>query len=72
VIQEGQTLLTDLWFELQARKISFQTGEPLSEKIRRKVKLELIPPRRIDFRSHNSEAGNTPPSPDDSPNVSEA
>jgi tetratricopeptide (TPR) repeat protein len=72
VIQEGQTLLTDLWFELQARKISFQTGEPLSEKVRRKVKLELVPPRRIDFRSHNSEAGSTPPSPEESPNVSEA
>ena len=71
VIQEGQTLLTDLWFELQARKISVQTGEPLSEKLRRRVKQELTPPRRIDFRSHDREAGSTPPSPDDSP-VNEA
>jgi hypothetical protein len=53
VIQEGQTLLTDLWFELQARKISAQTGEPLSEHLRCKVKLECTPPARIDFRSVN-------------------
>jgi len=53
VIQEGQTLLTDLWFELQARKICAQTGEPLSEPLRRKVKLAFTPPRRIDFRSVN-------------------
>jgi tetratricopeptide (TPR) repeat protein len=72
VIQEGQTLLTDLWFELQARKISIQTGEPLSEQLRRKVKLERIPPRRIDFRSHNREAGGTPPSPNGSSNANEA
>jgi len=65
VIQEGQTLLTDLWFELQARKISIQTGEPLSEQLRRKVKLEFIPPRRIDFRSHDHEAGSTPASSED-------
>jgi len=72
VIQEGQTLLTDLWFELQARKISIQTSEPLSEKLRRKVKQELTPPRRIDFRSHDREAGSTPPNPDDSSTVNEA
>ena len=72
VIQEGQTLLTDLWFELQARKISAQTGEPLSEKVRRRVKRELTPPRRIDFRSQDREAGNPPPDPDDTPNVDEA
>ena len=72
VIQEGQTLLTDLWFELQARKISVQTGEPLSEKLRWRVKQELTPPRQIDFRSHDREAGSTPPSPDDSPAVNEA
>jgi tetratricopeptide (TPR) repeat protein len=53
VIREGQTLLTDLWFELQARKISAQTGEPLDEALRRKVKRECTPPARIDFRSVN-------------------
>lgn len=53
VIQEGQTLLTDLWFELQARKVAAQNGEPLNEALRRKVKLECIPPLSIDFRSVN-------------------
>ena len=55
MIQEGQTLLTDLWFELQARKISTQTGEPLGEPLRRRVKMTLTPPRQIDFRSANHE-----------------
>jgi tetratricopeptide (TPR) repeat protein len=72
VIQEGQTLLTDLWFELQARKISIQTGESLSEKLRQRVKQELTPPRRIDFRSHDREDGSSTPNPDDSPTVNEA
>jgi len=71
VIQEGQTLLTDLWFELQARKISIRTGETLSEQLRRRVKLELTPPWRIDFRSHGREAGSPPPGPNESPNVNE-
>ncbi len=53
VIQEGQTLLSDLWFEWQARKISAQTGEPLTDQLRQTVRRECIPPRRIDFRSVN-------------------
>lgn len=53
VIQEGQTLLTDLWFELQARKVSAQTGEALTDALRLKIKQTSIPPARIDFRSVN-------------------
>jgi hypothetical protein len=70
-IQEGQTLLTDLWFELQARQRSIRTGETLSKQLRRKVKQELTPPWRIDFRSHDRESGSPPPGPDGSPNPNE-
>ena len=53
VIQEGETVLTNLWFELQARKVAAQTGQRLDLSLRRKVKTEYIPPARIDFRSVN-------------------
>lgn len=53
VIQESETVLTDLWFELQARKVAAQTGQRLDLSLRRKVKTEYIPPARIDFRSVN-------------------
>ena len=50
VIQEGQTLLSDLWFEWQARKRAAQSGEPLDEALRQAVKRDCTPPARIDFR----------------------
>jgi hypothetical protein len=53
VIREGQTTLTDLWFEWQARSRAARTGEPLTEQLRQAVRRECVPPRRIDFRSVN-------------------
>jgi hypothetical protein len=53
VIQEGQTLLSDLWFELQARQRAAQTGTPLDKALRQTVRRECTPPARIDFRSVN-------------------
>ncbi len=53
VVREGESLLSDLWFELQVRRISAQNGEPLSEALRQKVRKERQPPARIDFRSFN-------------------
>ncbi len=51
VIREGQTLLTDLWYEWQARKLSAQSGEPLTAELRQRVRSQFRPPARIDFRS---------------------
>lgn len=53
IVQEGETVLTDLWFELQARRQAAQTGQPLTDDLRQKVKAECAPPSRIDFRSVN-------------------
>jgi hypothetical protein len=53
VVREGEITLSDLWFELHARRLSAQTGEPLTQALRQKVRAELKPPARIDFRSFN-------------------
>lgn len=53
VIREGQTLLSDLWFELQARQRAARTGAPLDEAMRKAVRRECPPPAHIDFRSVN-------------------
>jgi len=53
VVQEGETVLTDLWFELQARKVAALTSQPLDRLLRQKIKTEYKPPSRIDFRSIN-------------------
>jgi hypothetical protein len=51
VIREGETMLTDLWFEVQARRQAAETGQPLSQELCQRVRAELRPPARIDYRS---------------------
>jgi hypothetical protein len=51
VVREGETMLSDLWFEVQARRQAEKTGQQLTEDLRQKVRSELQPPARIDFRS---------------------
>ena len=53
IVQEGETVLTDLWFELQARRRAAQTGQPLTDELRQQVKVDSTPPAGIDFRSVN-------------------
>ena len=53
VIREGETMLTDLWFELQARKQAAESQQPLTAQLRQSVKAGCKPPARIDFRSFN-------------------
>jgi hypothetical protein len=50
IIREGEIVLSDLWFELKARRFAAQTGEPLNDVLRMKVKALYPPPARIDFR----------------------
>jgi len=52
-VREGETVLSDLWFELQARKTARQSGRALDEDLRRAVRKTCPPPSRIDFRSFN-------------------
>ena len=53
VVREGETQLTDLWFELRARELAQATGQPMSPDLLREVKQRETPPARIDFRSFN-------------------
>ncbi len=50
VIREGENALTDLWNELCARRESARSGAPLDEALRARVRVEMPPPERIDFR----------------------
>lgn len=52
-VREGETVLSDLWFELQAQRTAQQSGRALDEALRREVRKACPPPARIDFRSFN-------------------
>jgi hypothetical protein len=49
-LREGDTALTDIWFEIQAKKIAETKGIECDEELLKKLKKELTPPRQIDFR----------------------
>ncbi|MCE5313733.1 MAG: DUF5107 domain-containing protein [Armatimonadota bacterium] len=49
-IREGETVLTDLWFALQARKVSFEENLPCDDQLLERVRRECVPPKKIDFR----------------------
>ena len=51
VIREGETMLTDLWFEVQARRLAEKNHVPMSAELLREVRRHETPPARIDFRS---------------------
>ena len=50
IIREGETALTDLWFELWARRVAAETGRPVDQALRDEVARRYPPPARIDFR----------------------
>jgi len=49
-VREGEASLTDLWFEMQERKLAETENIPLDEALKERVRRELIPPADIDFR----------------------
>ncbi len=51
VIREGETELTNLWFEMWVKRLAAQTGRAEDEALRREVEQAYPPPARIDFRS---------------------
>jgi tetratricopeptide (TPR) repeat protein len=53
VVREGEIVLTDLWFELQARREAARSGRALDAALREQVRQLYPPPARIDFRSIN-------------------
>ncbi|MFN8569311.1 MAG: DUF5107 domain-containing protein [Kouleothrix sp.] len=52
-IREGESELTDLWFELWARREAATQGRPLDATLRAEVELRHPPPQRIDYRMKN-------------------
>lgn len=49
-IREGEVILTDLWFTMQAKLISQRENIPVDEDLMARVRRELTPPQRLDQR----------------------
>ena len=49
-IREGEVTLTDLWFDLHARKLAAAEGVPLDDALRARARRLYPAPHRIDFR----------------------
>ena len=47
-IREGETTLTDIWFEYHARRLA--EGKPVDDTVRARAGREFPPPKNIDFR----------------------
>jgi hypothetical protein len=46
-------VLSDWWFEMQARLEARRSGRALDDALRKETRQTCPPPARIDFRSHN-------------------
>lgn len=51
-LREGDSILTDLWFEMQERRAASRAGRPLTDDERSLVRREHPPPPHLDFRMH--------------------
>jgi hypothetical protein len=49
-LREGESSLTDLWFEYQAKKTSIQENIPLDDNLLKRVKAQIPVPKNIDYR----------------------
>jgi len=49
-LREGDTALTDMWFEIQAREIAKEKNISYTPEILQQAKKELVPPKQLDFR----------------------
>ncbi|MFD2114576.1 DUF5107 domain-containing protein [Paenibacillus yanchengensis] len=56
VIREGETLITDLWYEYHAQKIATERGELLHDDHLNLAQQQFPPPTNIDFRIVGDEA----------------
>jgi tetratricopeptide (TPR) repeat protein len=50
VIREGETLIIELWYKYNAKKLAKARNEPLNEALLAEAKLMFPPPANIDFR----------------------
>ncbi len=49
-MREGESGLSDIWFELQARRLAESTGQTVNDQHRKHVRSTLNPPENIDYR----------------------
>jgi tetratricopeptide (TPR) repeat protein len=49
-VREGEAKLTDIWFEMHARRIAKAEGIAIDDALRQRVQRDYPPPHRIDFR----------------------
>ena len=49
-VREGEALVTDLWFEWQARRIAREEGVEPDHALRRRIRSTRQPPLHVDFR----------------------
>lgn len=49
-LREGESSLTDLWFDYQAKKTSIEEDIPLDDDLIKQIKVQVPVPRNIDFR----------------------
>jgi len=54
VVREGETELSDLWYEMWARRVAARDGVPLDDALRQRGKRDYPPHSHIDFRLTNS------------------
>ncbi|MBL8967734.1 MAG: DUF5107 domain-containing protein [Spirochaetaceae bacterium] len=54
-IREGETALTDAWFEIKARRLAAESGRTLDAALRAEAAKRFPPPGRIDFRMIGAE-----------------
>jgi hypothetical protein len=53
-VREGETSLSNLWFELHERRESAAEGVPVDDALRERVRKEFPPPSWLDFRQATS------------------
>ncbi len=59
-IREGEVILSDLWFEMHAKRLAAKEKIPLDDKLRERVRREFPPPAWIDFRMATEAAADKP------------
>jgi tetratricopeptide (TPR) repeat protein len=50
VVREGEGLLSEIWFQTEARRLAAQTGEPVTEALVQTVRETALLPAHLDFR----------------------
>lgn len=49
-IREGERSLSDIWFELQEKRLAAREGVPIDEELRQRVRKDYPPPPHLEFR----------------------